>query len=91
MQEGSGLRSGASLRRTDSGVRPYVIFGGFIIGAELRSAGRTRASVPTWFLVVLHSGAELCSAGRTGRPSLRDSKACRVHLLFNRQIQVVNL
>ena len=30
MQEGSGLESGASLRRTDGGVRPYVIFGGFI-------------------------------------------------------------
>ena len=28
MQEGSGLESGASLRRTDGGVRPYVIFGG---------------------------------------------------------------
>ena len=27
MQEGSGLGSGASLRRTDEGVRPYVIFG----------------------------------------------------------------
>ena len=30
MQEGSGLGSGASLRRTDEGVRPYVIFGGLI-------------------------------------------------------------
>ena len=28
MQEGSGLGSGASLRWTDEGVRPYVIFGG---------------------------------------------------------------
>jgi hypothetical protein len=33
MQEGSGLGSGASLRWTDEGVRPYVIFGVAILGA----------------------------------------------------------
>jgi hypothetical protein len=33
MQEGSGLGSGASLRWTDEGVRPYVFFGVAILGA----------------------------------------------------------
>ena len=41
------LESGASLRWTDEGVRPYVIFGGPPQWGGLRPAGRTRASVPT--------------------------------------------
>jgi len=49
MQEGSGLGSGASLRWTDEGVRPYVIFGGpqHWSGASLR---RTDEGVRTYVI-----------------------------------------
>src|SRR5689334_20231710 len=86
------LHSGASLRGTDEGVRPYVIFGDppqwYRSLAPPDGRGRPSLRDFLWSSTV---GAELRSAGRTGRPSIRDSKACRVHLLFNRQIQVLNL
>jgi hypothetical protein len=43
---GRGYSCGALLRWADEGVCPYVVGGG---SAELRSAGRPRAAVPTFF------------------------------------------
>src|SRR5579864_7891240 len=54
---------GAALRRTDEGVCPHVAFAGRRRAAELRSAGQTGASVPTWVVVVASGRGSFVSSG----------------------------
>src|SRR5579864_7074484 len=64
---------GAALRRTDEGVCSHVAFAGRRRAAELRSAGQTRASVPTWPLLGDDELRSCAPPDRRGRLSPRGS------------------